>query len=180
MDVVRRNIAALGGSVEVSSTAGVGTSVSIRLPLTLAIVDGLSVGVGETSYIIPLTSIVESLQPQAESLRSVAPGCDVLYFRGEPLEIVPLHSILESKERKVAYEEGILVVVDANGRRIALFVDRLENQHQVVVKSLEANFRRVRHFSGACVMGDGRVAFILDVASFTEGVRSVNREAALV
>lgn len=161
MDVVRRNVAELGGRVELRSVAGAGTTVRIRLPLTLAILDGLAVLIGEEVYIIPLTAIVESLVPATGSRLRIGEG-EVLAFRGDYVPIVPLRERF-SGGTAVASDEVICVVVESGNRRAALEVDALEAQLQVVVKSLEANYRAVPGMAGATVLGNGRVALILDI-----------------
>ncbi len=164
MDVVRRNIQELGGRVEIESSAGVGTRVTIRLPLTLAILDGMSVRLGREIVIVPLGYITEALQPQPEAVRSLAGRGLVIAVRGEYLPVVALAEVLGLPGEKRRYEEGILLVLEAEGGKTALFVDELLGQHQVVIKSLEANYRKVPGISGATILGDGRVALILDVA----------------
>jgi len=161
MDVVRRNVAELGGRVELRSAAGAGTTVRIRLPLTLAILDGLAVLIGEEVYIIPLTAIVESLVPAAGSRLRIGGG-EVLAFRGDYVPIVPLRERF-STGAATPNDEVICVVVESGNRRAALEVDALEAQLQVVVKSLEANYRAVPGMAGATVLGNGRVALILDI-----------------
>lgn len=163
MDVVRRNIREMGGNVEISSTLGVGTRISIRLPLTLAILDGMSVAVGKEVFIIPLTYIVESLQPAAGDVKTIAGQGRVVQVRGEYLPLLALHELLNVRPLVGDVHKGIVVILEAEGKKTALFVDALVGQHQVVIKSLESNYRRVRGVSGATIMGDGRVALILDV-----------------
>ena len=175
MDVVKRNVEALGGRVEVESRRGEGTSVAIRLPLTLAILDGMSVAVGEETFILPLNCVVESLQPQAGQLRSVAGQGLLLKVRDEYLPLVPLHALFRIPGAVHEPQAGIVVVLEAEGRKAALLVDQLVGQQQVVVKSLEHNFRRVAGVSGATILGDGRVALILDAAGM---VRSTVLAAA--
>jgi len=165
MDVVRRNIREMGGSIEMHSAPGAGTRISIRLPLTLAILDGLSVAVGDERFIIPLTHIAESLQPSAADIRSLANRARVVHVRGEYLPVVALHEVFGIQPRVREFERGIMVILEADGVRNALFVDELLGQHQVVIKSLESNYRKVHGVSGATIMGDGRVAMILDVAA---------------
>lgn len=165
MDVVRRNIREMGGSIEIHSAAGAGTRISIRLPLTLAILDGLSVAVGDERFIIPLTHITESLQPSAADIRSLANRASVVHVRGEYLPVVALHEVFGITPRAGDFERGIMVIIESDGVRNALFVDELLGQHQVVIKSLESNYRKVRGVSGATIMGDGRVALILDAAA---------------
>jgi two-component system chemotaxis sensor kinase CheA len=173
MDVVKRNIQALGGRVEIDSTLGIGTRMSIRLPLTLAILDGLSVAVGDQIFIVPLNSIVESLQPKTEDVRSIGSQGMVVQVRGEYVPVVMLHELLNILTEAVVIERGIMVILESDGVKKALFVDRLLGQHQVVIKSLEANYRQVHGISGATIMGDGRVALIIDVGAV---VRSVTGE----
>lgn len=162
MDVVKRNIEGLGGRVEIDSVTGQGTKISIRLPLTLAILDGLSVSVGDQLFIIPLTYITESLKPAVEDIRTIRGQGRVVQVRGEYLPVIALHEIFNLEPAVQAIHEGILVILDAEGSKAAMFVDALVGQHQVVIKSLESNYRRVAGVSGATIMGDGSVALILD------------------
>ena len=167
MDVVKRNIKALGGSIELQSTLGVGTRTIIRLPLTLAILDGMSVAVGDEVFIIPLTAIVESLQPGANDIKTVGGDGRLVNVRGEYLPVVALHELFNIRPRTRgagAGDAGIMVILESEGIKKAVMVDDLLGQHQVVIKSLETNFRRVVGISGATIMGDGRVALILDIA----------------
>ncbi len=164
MDVVRRNIEQLGGRVELSSVPGKGTIISIRLPLTLAIMDGMSVGIGENNYIVPLTTIMESLRPRPEDVKSVAGSGRVVYVRGEYLPLVALHEVFGLTPISDKPEQGILIIVDTECGRAALFVDELLGQRQVVIKSLESNYRKVPGISAATIMGDGSVSMILDVS----------------
>ena len=164
MDVVQRNITELGGSLEVQSELGEGTTMTVRLPLTLAIVDGQSVVAGGEVFITPLVAVVESIQVAADQVRQVATGQTVFKLRGEYLPLVRLHDLFALAGNSRPVEEGIVVVVEAHGRRVGLFVDDLLGQQQVVIKSLETNFRRVPGVSGATILGDGTVALILDVA----------------
>lgn len=162
MDVVKRNIEGLGGRVEIDSITGQRTKISIRLPLTLAILDGLSVSVGDQLFIIPLTYITESLKPAAEDIRTIRGQGRVVEVRGEYLPVIALHEIFGLEPEVHEIHEGILVILDAEGNKAAMFVDTLVGQHQVVIKSLESNYRRVQGVSGATIMGDGSVALILD------------------
>lgn len=162
MDVVKRNIEGLGGRVEIDSVTGQGTKISIRLPLTLAILDGLSVSVGDQLFIIPLAYITESLKPAAEDIRTIRGQGRVVQVRGEYLPVIALHEIFNLEPAVQHVHEGILVILDAEGSKAAMFVDALVGQHQVVIKSLESNYRRVTGVSGATIMGDGSVALILD------------------
>jgi two-component system chemotaxis sensor kinase CheA len=163
MDVVKRNITGLGGSVEIDSTEGHGMRVSVRLPLTLAIMDGMSVGVAEETYIVPLASVVESIHLSADDVKSVGGSGRVVEVRNEYLPLVQLDELFDVP-RANAHTGGIMIVVEADGARVALLVDELIGQHQVVVKNLEANYRKVPGVSGATILGDGRVALILDVS----------------
>ena len=173
MDVVKRNITALGGTVEIESSEGFGMSVKVRLPLTLAIMDGMSVGVGGECYILPLASVVESFQVGADTIRSIGGSGQVVQVRDEYLPVVALERVFRVPRLADddAGAEPVMVVVEADGQRAALMVDELLGQQQVVVKNLEANFRRVSDVSGATIMGDGRVALILDVGSLARRAR---------
>lgn len=170
MDVVRRNIQAMGGRVEIESMPGIGTRITVRLPLTLAILDGMSVQVGEHTYILPLTCVIESFQPLPGQAKTVSNRGRVVQVRGDYLPVLYLHEVF-NLPRRPDDDEGIMVVVEADGLRVVLGVDALLGQHQVVIKSLENNFRRVAGISGATIMGDGRVALILDVASIAAQAR---------
>ena len=174
MDVVRRNIQALGGEVQLESAAGHGTRVVIRLPLTLAILDGMAVSVGDETLILPLTYVLEALQPQAEDVRTVGGDGRVLRVRGEYLPIVALNEYYRYGDNRNA--EQLVVVVEADGQKLALEVDELIGQQQVVVKNLENNYRRIDGISGATILGDGRVALIVDVGGLVRTRRM--RQAA--
>ncbi len=163
MDVVRRNVKELGGSIEVRSELGKGSRFLITLPLTLAIVDGQSVSVGGETYIVPLTAIIESMQLKQSMVNMVAGSGEVFRFRDEYLPIVRLHQMFGVRPRATDLIEGLLMVVEGEGRRVGLFVDDLLGQQQVVIKSLETNYRRVEGVSGATILGDGSVALILDI-----------------
>lgn len=163
MDVVRRNVMDLGGTVGIRSVQGSGTTFTITLPLTLAIIDGLTAAVGEETYIVPLVSIVESVQVKPDAVRSVAGGGELFRFREHWLPIVRLFDVFGCAGRRRALDEGIVIVVEGEGTRIGLFVDELIGQQQAVVKSLEANYRRVAGISGATILADGSVALIADV-----------------
>ncbi len=162
MDVVMKNVQALGGRVSISSEAGRGSRVLVSLPLTLAILDGLSVRVGDETFIVPLNSIIESLQPQSDDLHTVGSNTTVR-VRGEYLPLLRLNQVYGIKEAEEHPEHAVVMIVDAEGEQVALLVDELLNQHQVVIKSLEKNYRKVDGTAGATIMGDGHVALILDV-----------------
>jgi len=163
MDVVKRNIAAMGGTVEIRSALGFGTTISISLPLTLAILDGMSVSLGENLYVIPLNLIVETMQPRMEDIKTVTNEGLMIHVRGEYLPIIPLYALFKQDTEIMHPTEGVLIIIEADGKKAALFVDSLVGQQQVVIKSLETNFKKVQGVSGATIMGDGSVALILDV-----------------
>ena len=165
MDVVRRNIQSMGGRVEIESMLGVGTRMTVRLPLTLAILDGMSIAVGDQTYILPLSYVIESFQPRTGDIKTLSNQARVIQVRGEYLPVIVLHELFNIKPKACDFTQGIMVVIDADGIKAALFVDALVGQHQVVIKSLEANYRRVQGISGATIMGDGHVALILDVSA---------------
>lgn len=171
MDVVKKNITSLGGTVEIDSAEGYGMSVKVRLPLTLAIMDGMSVGVGEEVYILPLSSVVESFQVQPGMIRTIGNSGRVVEVRDEYMPVLELEQVFNVPRFDFENVSAIMVVVEAEGGRVALLVDELLGQQQVVVKNLEANYRRVDDVSGATIMGDGRVALILDVGSLVRRSR---------
>ncbi|MGH8504757.1 MAG: chemotaxis protein CheW [Stenotrophobium sp.] len=175
MDVVKKNIQALGGQIEITSRLGQGTKISIRLPLTLAILDGMSMAVGDEIFIVPLNAVAESLQPKPEDIKSIAGQGRVVRVRGEILPLVPLREVFHLGVGITEPHKGILVLIESEGRKVALMVDELVGQQQVVIKSLESNYRRISGISGATILGDGRVALILDVGDL---VRISAREKA--
>ena len=168
MDVVKRNIASLNGKVEVESVEGAGTRVAVRLPLTLAIMDGMSVGVSQETYIVPLANVIESIHLDAERVRTVGGSGRVVEVRGEYLPLVALDDVFGVPRTEARASSGIMVVTEAEGARVALLVDELIGQHQVVVKNLESNYRRVAGVSGATILGDGRVALIVDAGGLAQ------------
>ena len=163
MDVVRRNIQELNGSIEVKSVEGEGSTFTIRLPLTLAILDGQLIDVGSQTFIIPLVSIVESLQPDMNLINHVAGGCDVFRLRDEYIPIIKLWEIFGVEPHSKDLSESLLVVVEAGNAKVALVVDDLLGQQQVVIKSMETNYKKVDGISGATILGDGTVSLILDI-----------------
>ena len=165
MDVVKKNITALNGSVEIDSAEGYGMSVKVRLPLTLAIMDGMSVGVGSESYILPLSSVVESFQVEPGMVRTVGVCNRVVQVREEYMPVIDLEGVFAVPRADGHDGNGIMVIVEAEGSRVAVLVDELLGQQQVVVKNLESNYRKVANVSGATIMGDGRVALILDAGA---------------
>ena len=175
MDVVRSNIADLHGKIEVQSERGRGSRFLITLPLTLAIVDGLLLAVGDQTYIVPMTSTIESMRLTPSQVTAIADGREVFRFRDEYLPIVRLYRTFGLAPRARALHDGLVVVVEGAGRRIGLFVDDLLSQQQVVIKSLETNYGRVPGISAATILGDGSVALILDVADL---IRMASRREA--
>lgn len=172
MDVVRKNIAALNGSVEIDSVEGVGMRVSIRLPLTLAIMDGMSVGVGKEVYILPLSSVVESFQVNSADVSTVTQGSQLVKVRDEYMPVIGLEKVFAvPRQPGDKSTSDIMVVIESDGSRVALLVDELLGQHQVVVKNLESNYRKVPNISGATILGDGTVALILDTSSLVRKSR---------
>jgi two-component system chemotaxis sensor kinase CheA len=171
MDVVKRNIAALNGTVEIDSAEGYGMKVSVRLPLTLAIMDGMSVGVGDEVYILPLSSVVESFQVKADAVSTVGQGSQLVKVRDEYMPVIELEKVFQIPRFDFERSSDIMVVVEAEGSRVALLVDELLGQQQVVVKNLESNYRKVPNVSGATILGDGKVALILDTGALVRRSR---------
>lgn len=163
MDVVRSNITSLGGSVEIKSKRGEGSTFTIRLPLTLAIMDGQTIRVANENYIIPLISIIETLEVKQSDMKYVSGKGELYPLRDEYIPVIRLYDIFNLTPITTDLEEGLLVIVEGEGQRIALFIDDLLGQQQVVIKSLETNYRKVVGLSGATILGDGTVALILDV-----------------
>ncbi|MGC2047877.1 MAG: chemotaxis protein CheW [Gallionella sp.] len=168
MDVVKKNIEGIGGRVDIVSQQGQGSTITIRLPLTLAILDGLSIAVGEQIYILPLSFISESLQPSPGDIKEISGQGQVVHVRGEYLPLMALHRMFNVKPKSTDPMEGIIMLLEAEGKKAALLVDELVGQHQVVIKSLETNYRKVAGISGATIMGDGRVALIIDVGALVK------------
>ena len=171
MDVVKKNIAALNGSVEIESSEGFGMRVSVRLPLTLAIMDGMSVGVGDEVYILPLSAVVESFQVKGDALSTVGQGSQLVKVRDEYMPVIELEKVFQVPRYNRDQDSDIMVVIEAEGSRVALLVDELLGQQQVVVKNLEANYRKVPNVSGATILGDGKVALILDTSALVRRSR---------
>jgi two-component system chemotaxis sensor kinase CheA len=171
MDVVKRNIASLNGTVEIDSSEGYGMKVSVRLPLTLAIMDGMSVGVGNEVYILPLSSVVESFQVRSDAVSTVGQGSQLVKVRDEYMPVIELEKVFQVPRYDTEKTSDIMVVVEADGSRVVLLVDELLGQQQVVVKNLESNYRKVPNVSGATILGDGKVALILDTAALVRRSR---------
>ena len=172
MDVVKRNIQSMGGHVEITSREGRGTTTKIMLPLTLAILDGMSVKVGSEIFILPLNFVMESLQPVAEDIYTVANGERVVRVRGEYLPLVALHNVFSVEGARTEPTQGIVTIMQTEGRRFAMLIDELVGQQQVVVKNLETNYRKVHGISAATILGDGSVALIVDVAALNRESRA--------
>ncbi|MBX3609654.1 MAG: chemotaxis protein CheW [Hydrogenophaga sp.] len=171
MDVVKKNITALGGTVEIDSAEGYGMRVSVRLPLTLAIMDGMSVRVADEVYILPLASVIESFQIKAADINTMAQGARVVKVREEYMPVIELEQVFHVPRFEHGAGSPIMVVIEAEGQRVSLMVDELLGQQQVVIKNLESNYRKVSNISGATILGDGKVALILDTSSLVRRSR---------
>jgi two-component system chemotaxis sensor kinase CheA len=171
MDVVKRNISAMNGTVDIDSAEGYGMRVSVRLPLTLAIMDGMSVGVGDEVYLLPLSSVIESFQVKGDEINTVGQGAQLVKVRDEYMPVISLEKIFQVPRFELDKSSDIMVVVEADGSRVALLVDELLGQQQVVVKNLESNYKKVPNVSGATILGDGKVALILDTAALVRRSR---------
>ncbi|UVE66875.1 chemotaxis protein CheA [Burkholderia pyrrocinia] len=174
MDVVKRNIQSMGGHVEITSQAGRGTTTRIVLPLTLAILDGMSVKVGSEIFILPLNFVMESLQPSNDDIYTVGNGERVVRVRGEYLPLVALHEVFSVEDARTDPTQGIVTIMETEGRRFAMLIDELVGQQQVVVKNLETNYRKVHGISAATILGDGSVALIVDVAALNRETRALH------
>jgi two-component system chemotaxis sensor kinase CheA len=172
MDIVRQTVQLLNGSITLSSKPGEGTTFRIRVPLTLAILEGLSLKIANETYIVPLTSIIESLRPLPAELSKISGRHEVVCVRGEVLRILRLHEFfgIEGAEKDPC--KAILVIVESEGNKLALLVDELITQNQAVIKSLEANYQKVEGITGATILGDGKVALIIDVPGLLRGMKS--------
>jgi two-component system chemotaxis sensor kinase CheA len=171
MDVVKKNITALNGTVEIDSAEGFGMRVSVRLPLTLAIMDGMSVRVSDEVYILPLSSVVESFLVKPTDINTLAQGAQVVKVREEYMPVIELERVFDVPRFEHNAASPIMVVVEADGSRVALMVDELLGQQQVVIKNLESNYRKVPNISGATILGDGKVALILDTSGLVRRSR---------
>lgn len=179
MDVVRRNIAALGGTVKISNTPGKGTLFTVSLPLTLAILDGMIVRVGEENYIIPITNIIETVRPQQKDLHHVHGRGDVQNIRGEFIPLVYLHEIFSIRGSVQSAAEGLVILVESGANKIGLVVDELVGQQQVVIKSLEENADHIEGISGATILGDGKVSLILEINELKSHLNRKNYSIAV-
>ncbi|OUS29666.1 chemotaxis protein CheA [Gammaproteobacteria bacterium 45_16_T64] len=180
MDVVRRNIQELNGTIEVRSEEGKGSVFTIRLPLTLAILDGQLIQLGEQKYIIPLVSIVESLQPELDDINHVAGGCDVFRLRDDYIPIIKLWEIFSVEPVTTDLTKSLLVVLESGSEKVALVVDDLLGQQQVVIKSMESNYKKVEGVSGATILGDGTVSLILDISDMVRMAGVFHKDSKVV
>jgi len=171
MDVVKRNIEALNGSVSIESAPGHGSTFRIRLPLTMAILDGLAVSLGGDIYIFPLLSVIESFRPKAVEVKTIAGRGEVVMVRGKPVPLVRLHRIFHCPGAITEPTRGLVVLMEHQGKKLGILVDDLLGQLQVVMKSIESNYRKVEGLSAATILGDGQVAFIVDVPGLTRLAR---------
>jgi len=176
MDVVRRNIETIGGRIEIESTLGKGSSFHIHLPLTLAIVDGMCVSVGDQIFVVPLMSIIESIQPSKEQIKDIS-NDNLLWIREQYWPLIHLHKTMQIDNAILEPDKAIVVLIESSKKRFALLVDSLVGQQQVVIKSLEKHYKRVPGVAGATIMGDGGVAMILDVESLASLVKPASKES---
>jgi len=178
MDVVKRNIEALGGTVSIKTALGKGTIFRLKLPLTLAIIEGMTVRVGRDTYIVPLLSILESIQPKAESIKTVVGKGELINVRGTYLPMLRMYDVFSLQPEHTDPAKAILLILETEGERVAVMVDEILGQQQVVIKSMEQNFRKVDGVAGATILGDGTVGFILDVRGLLEMARREETVAA--
>jgi two-component system chemotaxis sensor kinase CheA len=171
MDVVKRNIEALGGTVSIKTDQGQGTIFTLKLPLTLAIIEGMTVRVGKETYILPLLSILESIQPKADHVKTVVGKGELINIRNTYLPLVRLYEVFSLRPEMTDPAKAILLILETDGEQVAVMVDEILGQQQVVIKSMEQNFRKVEGIAGATILGDGTVGFILDVRGLLEIVR---------
>ena len=172
MDIVKRTVETLGGTVSMSTREGAGSTCRIRLPLTMAILEGLSVRVGEEVYIMPLTSIVESIRPKPQDINVITGNTEVVQVRGSVLPVLRLYKAFNTKPRQTDPTQALFVIVQNDRKQVAVLVDELITQSQVVIKSIETNYQKVAGIAGATILGDGRVALILDVPGLISKARA--------
>ena len=178
MDVVKRNIEALGGTVTIKTALGKGTTFTLKLPLTLAIIEGMTVRIGKETYIVPLLSILESIQPKEGTVKTVVEKGELINVRGTYLPMVRLYEVFNLQPEYTDVVKGILLILETEGERVAVMVDEILGQQQVVIKSMEQNFRKVEGIAGATILSDGTVGFILDVRGLLAIARRVEPVAA--
>ncbi|MFN3681859.1 MAG: chemotaxis protein CheA [Nitrospira sp.] len=171
MDVVKRNIEALGGTVSIKTVFGKGTTFTLKLPLTLAIIEGMTIRVGRETYIVPMLSILESIRPKPEAVKTIVGKGELIDVRGTFLPVIRLYEVFNVEPEYRDPLKAILLVVETEGEQVAIMVDEIIGQQQVVIKSMEQNFRKVQGIAGATILGDGTVGFILDVRGLLEMVR---------
>ncbi len=171
MDVVKRNIEALGGTVSIKTIEGKGTTFVLKLPLTLAIIEGMTVRIGQETYIVPLLSILESIQPKEGAVKTVVGKGELINVRGTYLPMIRLYEVFSLTSEHTVPTKAILLILETEGERVAVMVDEILGQQQVVIKSMEQNFRKVEGIAGATILGDGTVGFILDVRGLLEIAR---------
>ena len=171
MDVVKRNIESLGGTVSIKTALGKGTTFTLKLPLTLAIIEGMTIRVGHETYILPMLSIVESIQPKADTVKTVVGKGEVMNVRGTYHPMMRLYEVFDLEPEHKDPAKAILLILETEGERVAVMVDEILGQQQVVIKSMEQNFRKVEGIAGATILGDGTVGFILDVRVLLELAR---------
>ena len=171
MDVVKRNIEALGGTVSIKTVTGKGTTFTLKLPLTLAIIEGMTVRVGKETYIVPLLSILESIQPKEGTIKTVVGKGELINVRGTYLPMIRMYDVFVLEPEYTNPMKAILLILETEGERVAVMVDEILGQQQVVIKSMEQNFRKVEGIAGATILGDGTVGFILDVRGLLEIAR---------
>jgi two-component system chemotaxis sensor kinase CheA len=176
MDVVKRNIEALGGTIGIKTALGKGSTFTLKLPLTLAIIEGMTVRIGRETYIVPLLSILESIQPTREAVKTIVGKGELINVRGTLLSVVRLYEVFNLQPEYTDPAKSILLILETEGERVAVMVDEILGQQQVVIKSMEQNFRKVEGIAGATILGDGTVGFILDVRGLLEIAR---REEAM-
>lgn len=172
MDVVKRNIEGLSGTVSIKTAPGKGTIFTLKLPLTLAIIEGMTVRVGKETYIVPLLSILESIQPKAISIKTVVGKGELINVRSTYLPMMRLYDVFSLQPEHTDPTKAILLILETEGERVAVMVDEILGQQQVVIKSMEQNFHKVAGIAGATILGDGRVGFILDVRGLLEIARN--------
>ena len=168
MDVVKRNIEGLGGTVKIKTALGKGTMFTLKLPLTLAIIEGMTVRVGRETYIVPLLSILESIQPKAGVMKTVVGKGELINVRGTYLPMIRMYDVFSLQPEHTEPTKAILLILETEGERVAVMVDEILGQQQVVIKSMEQNFHKVAGIAGATILGDGTVGFILDVRGLIE------------
>jgi len=163
MDVVRSNVEALGGRIEIISTPGKGTAFTMILPLTLAILDGMVVRLAGQRYVLPLSNVVETVQPEPGQLRPVANSSEVIAMRGTFVPVRRLSELFHLAPSEREAEDSVVIIVETDAGNVGLMVDTIEDRREVVIKSLDQNLYPIRGLGGATILGDGSIALILDI-----------------